>query len=136
MFEYTNELAILVSAILAIAIASIWYSPVLFGGVWLKSIGRSMREEELPKTEMIGSTIKAVLAHIVFFIIVTYFIEVGEGAMQRLVTTGGFITALIFIYTVNLAIWERRPYTYVLIHTGYIAAVVFGGIGVIAYWPW
>jgi len=136
MPEHLNEVAILVSAILAIAIASIWYSPILFGPAWLRSIGRTIQEEELSKTEMIRVTIKAVVAHIVFFVIITYFMQIGKVAMQPLVTTGILLLALVLAHTVSLAIWERRPLTYVLVHTGYTAIIIFGGIGVIAYWPW
>ncbi len=136
MFEHVNELAVLVSAILAIAVGSIWYSPLLFGPLWMKSIGQSIDDGELSKEEMIRSSIKGVLAQIVLFVIITQFIEIGLSASVPLLTMSGLLVALIAVQTLSLVVWERRPLAYVLVHTGYNAIVIFGGVGIIAYWPW
>jgi len=42
-----NFLAILVSGIAAMLIGALWYSPLLFGKVWMKAIGKT--EEDLKK---------------------------------------------------------------------------------------
>ncbi len=135
MFEQVNELAVLVSAILAVAVGSIWYSPLLFGPLWMKTIGQEI-EGELSKREMILASVKSILAHVIFFLVVTQFIQISTIASIPLTTIGGLLLAFLSVSTLSLAIWEKRPIPYVLVHTGYNAIIIFGGIGIIAYWPW
>ncbi len=135
MFEQVNELAVLVSAILAVAVGSIWYSPLLFGPLWMKTIGQEI-EGELSKREMILVSVKSILAHVIFFLVVTQFIQISTIASIPLTTIGGLLLAFLSVSTLSLAIWEKRPIPYVLVHTGYNAIIIFGGIGIIAYWPW
>ena len=135
MFEQVNELAVLVSAILAVAVGSIWYSPLLFGPLWMKTIGQEI-EAELSKREMILASIKSIIAQAIFFFVVTQFIQISTTASISLATVGGLLLAFLSVSTLSLAIWEKRPISYVFVHAGYNAIVIFGGIGIIAYWPW
>jgi len=136
MFEQVNEMAVLVSALLAIAVGSIWYSPLLFGLIWMRSIRQNVFDAPLSKSEVFRASIQGILIQTIFFVIVTQFIEMSLRAGVSLTTLCGFLLGLIGVQTANLMVWERRPLSYLLVHTGYTALVIFGGVGIIVYWPW
>jgi hypothetical protein len=136
MFEQINELSILVAAILAVAVGYIWYSPILFGQPWMKSIGLVLPEGGPSKREMLSLTIRAVIVQILFFMFISQFVVLALSGAIPLLRAGALVTLLVVVFLIYASIWERRSLSYVLIHAGYTALTVFGGMGIIAYWPW
>jgi hypothetical protein len=131
-----NGLAIVVSAILAVAVGSIWYSPLLFGTVWMRSMGKTLEQGELSQGEMLQATGKSVLLYAVFYYILAQCLAYTAETKVSLVMVGSVVTLLLATQLLSPVIWERRPATYFLVHAGYVALVVFGGLAIIAYWPW
>ncbi len=136
MPEHINELSILVSAILAVAIGTIWYSPLLFGE----------RETSLPhdigtsnlasRFGALKTTLVDLLIQGVFFMVLAQIIVLFDDEDLSFLKLCGFLTALIATQTTTLAVHEKRDYVYVLGHVGYSLIVVFTGIGVMVFWPW
>ncbi len=136
MLENINEISILVAAILAAAVGSIWYSPLLFGTVWMKSIGLTLEEGELPKKQMMIATLKGVVLHALFFYVIGEYVKVSIQNNVSLAYLAASLLILISAHTAQGVLWEKRPVAYVLIQGGYMALVLFGGVAVIAFWPW
>lgn len=136
MFENINEVAVLVAAIVAAAVGSIWYSPLLFGSLWMKSIGLTLEEGELPKREMIMATLKGLCVQVVLFFVVAEYISVSSENDISLVKMGYSLVAITAVYVMQGVIWEKRTLTYFFIQIGYTALSLCGGIAIIAYWPW
>jgi len=136
MFESVNEVAILVSAILAIAIGSIWYSPLLFGNQWMRSIGLTSEDLDVPKPKMIKMFVAAVVANLITLYIVAQFIAFSEAALKPVREIGLLLVVLLAAIMANGVIWEQKPVSYLLINLGYVAVVIFTGIAVIGSWPW
>lgn len=136
MLENINEVAVVVSAILAMAIGSIWYSPLMFGSIWMKSIGLNFENGEMPTKEMIVGTLKGVFVQIVFFAILAQFASWSTSKGISLVHIASLLSVLISVHILSSVIWEKRSIAYFLINAGYTTLVLFGGLGVIAYWPW
>ena len=135
MFTDVTVLPILVSAILAVAVGSIWYSPLLFGSIWMKSVGISM-ENGVGEREMIVRAIQGVLAQSIFFFVLSQFILNSQSGGMSLTKIGVLLTAFIIAGIINAIILEKKSVAYLLINAGYSAIIIFGGIGVIAFWPW
>lgn len=136
MFENVNELAVLVSAILSVAVGSIWYSPLLFGKLWMRTAGLTVADEDIPLREASILAAKGVLIQAVFFSIVAQFVVIAQMEAIPLTTLGIFVVILISSYMMSVVVWERRPLAYFLIHAGYGALAVAGGMSIIAFWPW
>lgn len=136
MFENINEISVLVTAVLAAAVGSIWYSPLLFGSVWMKSIGHTLEDGEFPKDQMLVATCKGVLAQVVLFFILAKYIAWAGAADISLWMVGVSFLLLLGAQTIQGVIWEKRALAYFWVQMGYLALVIFGGIAVIAYWPW
>jgi hypothetical protein len=136
MFEHINIIAVLVSALLSIAVRSIWYSPLLFGNQWMKSLGVSIDAEHMSEAEMIRSVIKGVLNHSVLFTVIAEIIALNSPVLVPLWYVTLLLVVLMSVSLLNAVIWEKKSLAYFCIHTGYVAIILFGGVGVIAFWPW
>jgi len=137
MFENINEVAILVSAIFAVALGNIWYSPMLFGNTWAKITGGQPTGNQEDSKELFYTAVKGILVYIVVFFILSKFISTGNE--NGTISQFGFLcTLIIFLWAHILTpvIWEKKPFSYFLLHAGYFAIALLGGFGIISYWPW
>lgn len=132
MFTGIHELSVLVSAVLSVAIGSIWYSPLLFGTPWMRAAGLTLEDEELTGTEAFLLTVKGVFLQTVFFFAVAVLMTQAES----LLTLGALLSILLVSFMVSAVVWERRPLSYLIIHAGYGIIALATGIGIMAYWPW
>jgi uncharacterized membrane protein len=136
MFETIQEAAVCVVALLALAVGSIWYSPLVFGNLWQRVAGLSEKDLTYSKREFVGLILGVFGANIIVFSVVSYVLAVvprsilshGELALGLVV----FVSALMM----SMVVWEKRSLTYGLIHAGYTTLVIFLGVYTLQYWPW
>lgn len=135
MFENINEIAVIVSAILAVAIGSIWYSSLLFGKMWTRSIG-TLTNSESEKGLLIATT-KSFFVYVVTFFILGKFIIITRN-IEEISLFGLILMLLVFVWAHLLTpvIWEKKPISYFLVHAGYITTVILVSLAVLSYWPW
>jgi len=137
MFQDVNEIAVLVSAILAIAIASIWYSPLFFGNLWMRVSGLTSSELLLmSRTRVITSLLYATIANLFLFFVVAQCIALSRMYAFSEWKLGFFVLLGIGASLANMVIWEKKSIAYLFIHLGYVTIVLFGGMSVISMWPW
>lgn len=124
-----NPFAIVAATLSAFVIGGLWYSPALFGKVWMRANG--FTEADLAK----GSQAKIFAIAFIFTLIMAanlaMFLATPETTMAWGATTGflaGFGWVALGIGIV--ALFERRPWTYVLVNGSYmvVAFVVMGAI--------
>ncbi len=128
-----NVWAVLVSAIVVWILGSLWYSPILFGKMWMKLSG--FKESDMRKAKkkgmikeyiimLVGSFITAyVLAHFVSYTNSTTILDGGVlGAWLWI----GFIAPI----ALGMVLWEGKPVKLYLINTGYylVSLVIMGAI--------
>ena len=131
-----NLWAVLLCGVIAMILGSLWYSPLLFGNMWMAELGFTKKSMEEMKGEMtktyiltfLGSLVMAyVLAHVVSFANAK---SALEGALV------GFWLWLGFIVTYGLGgvLFEKRPATVFLISIGYqlVSVLIFGAV--LAVW--
>jgi hypothetical protein len=77
MVEATiNLLAVLVAAIAMFVIGGLWFSPILFGNLWMKLSGVTKKQiAEAKKNGMAGSYIGTFVALVVMSYILAHFID-------------------------------------------------------------
>ena len=128
-----NYLAVLLSAVLSMIIGSLWYSPILFGNIWMKAGGLTLKDMEKAKKKGMGKlyfaafigalVIAFILAHFVQYVTANNFVE----GMQT-----GFWLWLGFVAPVLLGsvLWENKPVKYYIINVAYwfVNLILMGGI--------
>jgi hypothetical protein len=141
-----NYLAVLVAAIVAFVLGSLWYGP-LFGKAWMKTLGMNMDEMKAKaqsdpsmKSKMmrgyvimaIGALLTAyVLAHALIFAN-AYMQTTGAGAGLFI----AFMNWLGFVAPVLVApvMWEGRPWKWWFITSGYYLVSLGLMSLVLTYW--
>ncbi|HIH25913.1 DUF1761 domain-containing protein [Candidatus Woesearchaeota archaeon] len=121
-----NYLAVLVAAIASMIIGGLWYSPVLFGNVWMKLSGITQKDVEKAKKQgMMKSMGRSYFFMFVMCLLTAYILAVLLNLVQAVnVKTGihlGLLIWLGFIATVTSSsvIWEKKPFKLYIIGNGY-----------------
>ena len=130
-----NWLAVLVAGIVHFAIGMIWYSPIMFGKLWMELAG--VKEMKASAKDMILSLLSSlvvayVLAQLVCSNIVCY-AGAGSlinGALLGIMIEIGFIATLLL----GEMIFEKKPFKLFILRNGYnlLALAVIGAL--LAVW--
>ncbi|MDO8628301.1 MAG: DUF1761 domain-containing protein [Nanoarchaeota archaeon] len=117
-----NYLAILVASIASIILGSIWYSPSVFGNIWMKLSGITSKQlSEAKKKSMAGTYLMAIIGSLVMA-----YVLARLAGLLKTSTLGGavelaFWAWLGFIATTTLSsvLWEGKPAKLWWLHNAY-----------------
>ena len=129
MFTDLNWLAIIVCTVFSMVLGFLWYTPILFGKVWMRLAG--LKEENIQtKDSMIGyliSLIGSFIGVIALAVIVKWW---GYGLVDGLQAGAFFSFAFIVTSYFSGDAFEKRPVSLTLINAGYrfVYYLVCGGI--------
>lgn len=136
-----NMIAILVAALASFVLGWLWYSPLLFGSMWMKEMGVSKEQMEKGKEDMKKKMPVVMLAGFVSQLVIAYVLahviamgmlaEIGSGV------SSGFWMWLGFVATIQLGmiLWEGRTLKYYLINVVYWLVGLLAMAAIITYWP-
>lgn len=136
-----NFVAVIVAAIASFVLGWLWYSPLLFGKMWMKEMGVSQAEQEKGKKEMQKKMLPVMVGGLISQLVMAYVLahviamgmlaEIGSGI------SSGFWMWLGFVATVQLGmiLWEGRTVKYYLINVTYWLAGLIAMAAIITYWP-
>jgi len=144
MEVHINYLAVVVAAVAYFILGWLWYSPLMFGKVWMELMGIKMPSEAERKkmmAKMWKSMIVAFVASLLTAMCMAHMVQSGSAFYK---VTGleaglraGFWIWLGFIVTsqINSVLWERRPFKLYLINIGHylVGYLILGSI--LALWP-
>lgn len=117
--ESINYLAVFVSALVVFGIGSLWYTPVLFGNVWLKEVGITPDEAakgNMAKTFSIGFLCILLMCLTLAMMLRDSGYTVMEGARWGSYAGLGLMGATVALN----AVYESRSWTYIAINAGYV----------------
>jgi hypothetical protein len=138
MFENVNEVAVIVSAILAVAVGNVWYSPMLFGTHWIKSLGGNGSFVGDNDTKQLSlAVLKGVGTNIIIFFVLAKLIALHKDLeMESLYGFVGLLLVFLWAHLLTPVIWEKKQLPYFFVHAGYFTIVLLIGLGIITKWPW
>ncbi len=136
MFAHINDMAVVVTAILALAVGSIWYSPLLFGFQWMKAAGLQTHDLDEQRARMMTMLFMGLASHIGFFYALALVLEKAQTLGITILATIGTVLSLCGALLISMTVWEGKSLSYFAIHIGYAAIIILGGSAVITYWPW
>lgn len=133
-----NIWAIIVAAIVAFVIGSVWYSPILFGKEWMALT--NVTEKDVAAAKAKGGMWKLYVIQIIMTLItygvLGFIIAVASGATAADGAFMGFLVWLGFSLAdiISGSLWERKPLRLVLIQGAYsLLTLVIGG-AIIGVW--
>jgi hypothetical protein len=116
-FSEVNYLQVLMASLVVIILGMFWYSPTLFGNIWVKLQGKTMEEISTPSTQMY---IVAPLSALVSTWIIALLLTIPD---EICMTTALTISILVGLFTsAKIAMnhmFESRPLEYYFITVGY-----------------
>jgi hypothetical protein len=118
-FSQLSILAIIFAVIANMIIGALWYSPVLFANIWMKSLGKSMEELQTSNAN-IGyglTTLAGIISAIVLSLFISMLdsVTIGGGALIGFLASLGIASAR----ELSPTFFEGRKYTLFLISAGY-----------------
>ena len=127
-----NYLAVLATAVVNILLGMLWYSPILFGNIWMKAIGKTKEELGGAGVGYVFTIITALITAVVLALFIGY--AQADTILKGIQT--GFWIWLGFVATTTLAgvLWEGQPLKVYLIYNGLqlVTFIVMGSI--LAVW--
>ena len=127
-----NYLAVLATAVVNILLGMLWYSPILFGNIWMKAIGKTKKELGGAGVGYVFTIITALITAVVLALFIGY--TQADTIFKGIQT--GFWIWLGFVATTTLAgvLWEGQPLKVYLIYNGLqlVTFIVMGSI--LAVW--
>lgn len=132
-----NYTSILALTAFAQIIGALWYSPVLFGNLWLKLMNFSKQQlKEIEKTNMSAHMFISLIQHLILIFV----LEITLTIMGMNTFAQGFLTGFLlwagFVLTtmLNSVLWEQKDFKIYLINiTHYLVVFTIAG-GILGYW--
>lgn len=129
-----NYWAVLIAGAVHFAIGAFWYSPALFGKIWMKGAGKTeadMKGHGAGKYYFIGFLSTLVL---VWVLAVTLKIS-GTNTLSTALQ-GGFWLWLGFVAMTQLGsvLWEKKPFSFYLVNTLYYLVGILVASWILFIW--
>jgi hypothetical protein len=116
----------LIASVVSMILAFVWYSPFLFGNLWIKLTQN--KNAKMPMSKMFFALINTFIQAVFLHIIVSY---MGATSFWDGVIVG-FIVWLGFVATTQFSgvLWGKKPFALYLLDNGFwlISFIVMGGI--------
>ncbi len=131
-----NYIAVLIAAIAGMLIGALWYSPLLFGKVWMRLMGMQMgmTPEGKSRAKMgyafgfIAALVSAyVLAHFVYLVAT---VSLSEGLILGFWLWLGFIAPVML----GMVLWEGRPWGVYFINVFYQLVSILAMSVILTLW--
>ncbi|WOJ93374.1 DUF1761 domain-containing protein [Congregibacter variabilis] len=124
-----NWMAVVTAAVAGFVVGGLWYSPLLFGRVWMDAAG--ITEEQIAG----GNKAKIFGLSLIFLLIMSYCLAMFLGAGDITLQSGalyGFLTGFgwIFFAFGVVGLFELRSWPYIFVNGGYwiITMTLMGAI--------
>lgn len=132
-----NESTVLIASLLVMILGALWYSPLMFGRIWMRLAGIDEKKIATTKRDgMLRSYVLAFLGTILMIYVVAHFIlylkisSIGEAFQFAFWIWVGLI-APVHLGTV---LWEGKPVALYLINTGYYLAALLVASPILSLW--
>lgn len=117
-----NYLAVLVSAVAAYILGALWYSPVLFGNLWMKLSNMSKKDLDKSKQKgMAKSYILNFVGNLVIAYVLAHIVKYAQATTLMEGIQTGFWMWLGFAATITLGavLWEGKSWKSYLLSNAY-----------------
>ncbi len=113
-----NYWALVVAAVAAFLVSSIWYSPLLFGKTWMDLRGMNpgaIAAMRPPVGEMIGEFVKTL---VVAYVLAYFVVRLGVGDWKDAVVLGVWLWIGFYATLLGSVIHENYPWKLYAVHAG------------------
>lgn len=136
-FMFINLVAVLVASLVGMAIGALWYSPLLFGNLWMNLSG--MSKADMDKAKQNGMTSRYVIAFVALLVtnyILALFVQyAGATTFADGVSIGALVWLGFFAMSMlSTVLWENKSFLLYALQTMHYLIVLTLAAGILAVW--
>ena len=136
MFDGVNIIAVIGTTFFMMASATVWFSPMMFGKLWLRELKVTEEEIEASRQSMYTHLGLTAFSYAVALFVLA-FIALRIGDLEITTLEGSvIIVALVVAFLGNISLWENKTLTYFLINSSFYTYFIIIGMFMLSYWPW
>ena len=136
MFELVHEFAVLGTAFFMMALATVWYSPMLFGRAWMRETGISQEDVDAMQPQMWKHILLTFISYAAMLTMLAYVVVYAPILGFVVWKTAIAIAFFVAMAAVAPTLFEGRSATYYFIRVGFYAVFIVVGTLMLQYWPW
>lgn len=136
MFEGINEIAVLGTTFLMMAVATIWYSPMLFGNAWMKAVGLTDTDVEKARPNMWKQMVVTFVSYAFLLLMLAYVVMYAPVIGIATLKVALILSLSMAAFAVATVVWEGRSLIYYCINVGFYSVFILLGTLILQYWPW
>ncbi len=131
-----NYVAVVVAALIPMLIGSLWYSKMLFGGIWLKEMGWSDKVMEEKKKKAGKSYAGSLVASLVTAYVLAHLLNLlGASDIKMAFQAAGWLwLGLTAAPALSSALFEDRSLKSYAIHASYNLATLLAMAAILVSW--
>lgn len=136
MFDLIHEFSVLGTACFMMALATVWYSPMLFGKAWMRELSITDEMVEQAQPDMWKHLSLTFFSYVgilsLLALLIAYVPLLGFPVWRVSVALALFVA----FAAVGPAVFEGRSVTYYAIRVGFYIVFIIVGTFILQYWPW
>lgn len=136
IFDILNEVAVLGTTFLLMAVSTVWYSTMLFGRFLSSDERNALSHDSLSSSQKALLAVCTFIGYFVALCGIGYFVAVAPLLSLTPSTMALYLALFGSALSTLPLIAENRSLRTVLVHIGFTIVFVCVGALVINYWPW
>ena len=126
--------AIVAAVVASFVIGMVWYSPMVFGNMWMKLAGIPKNSKKVPVVPMISSLVgAAVMAYVLMHVLVYSSADtVADGVIAAFWMWLGFVLPTIVVH----GLYENRDPQLMGLNAAYNLVYMLAMGAILMWWPW
>ncbi|MBP7056924.1 DUF1761 domain-containing protein [Candidatus Gracilibacteria bacterium] len=130
-----NYVAVLLAAVVAMIVGSLWYSPLLFGQRWASEMMWGKKTPAPVKSEMISAMVGMFLGAIVMSYVLAYmFLAVGVATLVGALTVAAWLwLGFVVVPAASMVLFEKRSLSLFMITIGNFLVTILAETLVLMY---
>lgn len=136
MFYGVSLLLVVISAVTAMALGFLWYSPVLFGKEWMKLMGYTEKNMEKAKKGMGGMYALSTVGALLMAFVLGYVLKIANVPNVVIGVKVGFLMWLGFVAPVQMTevLFGGKSWKLYALNTSYQLASLLLMSGILSIW--
>lgn len=136
MFDSVNVIAIIGTAFFMMASATVWFSPMLFGKAWLRTLRATEEEIEATRENITKYLMTNFVLYGAALFVLAQVAQIVTALKHDVLTVSLYGAVLIVSIIGSMVLWEGKGKINFFINAGFYAYFVVVGMFMISYWPW
>lgn len=136
LFALVDELAILATTFVVVALTTLWYSPYLFGRAWIGLAGREHVLFDESARSYVPQLAVTLLLQLILTTVVALLLAFAPVVEIPVAVLGAGLFAMAAAGMLLPMVYEGKAWQYCVLHVSFLALSVVVNVLSLYYWPW